>query len=395
MEHKKMKILVISEYSGTNNKGGASKSIVNIVNSLKDVENIQIKVLTQKFQNKLLRSVALDPYLSIPSIVKSILKFKPDVVITQSGIAFPTILVCILKKIPVIHIIRSTVDFCPKYVDITGYGKACLGIKDRKTCFKCINEWKTLRILIGNRSKGTEYSIRTSLVSILYKLRYFICSFHLYLIERANINVVASKLMVEYFSNKIDRNKFKITNMTPIQKQKIIIQPKITGLLFVRTDYETSHKGFDFIKRISKLIPKQYIIVVGGSDSIEEEGYPNIINLSYISSKQEFFELLSKCLITLVPTFCTEAFGRVIPESLANRIPVISSPQCGANQFFEHKKFLKVVPLKLDLWIKAIEDIIQNPYVITNYDISQIYEQFSLEKSKKDFIKVIREVLIN
>ena len=100
-------------------------------------------------------------------------------------------------------------------------------------------------------------------------------------------------------------------------------------------------------------------------------------------------------MITLVPTFCTEAFGRVIPESLVNRTPVISSPQCGANQFFKGiNDAVRVVPLKLDLWMKAIEDIIVNPPIINNKFINHIYRQFSLEKSKEDFIEVIKEVLI-
>ena len=385
-----MKILIIAG----NIKGGASKSITNIVNNLKNIKTIQIKTMTQKFRNKLLKSIGLDSYILVPKIIKNILKFNPDIIITQDDIAFPTILISNLKNIPIIHIVRSTVDFCPKYVNIVGYGKACKGISNRKECFNCINKWRTLRILIGNRPKGSEHSIRTSLVSILYKIRYFICSFNIYLTKKANINIVASKLMIKYFSNKINQNKFKIINITPIQKEIIGIEPKKKHLLFIRTEYETSHKGFDFIKRLSKLIPKQYwIIVVGGDSFGEEKDYPNIINLNYISSKEVFNEVLSESMITLVPTFCTEAFGRIIPESLVNKTPVISSPQCGANQYFNDNYSLRVIPLKLDLWIKEIEDIILSPPFINNKKISQIFRQFSLEKNKNDFIKTIKEIL--
>lgn len=386
-----MNILIIIDHY---NKGGAFTSNRYIIDSLTKIKNTKIKVLTQNIQNRLLAAMTLDSYLSIPSIIKNILKFKPDIIITQGRMAFPTILISKVMKIPIIHIIRSTVDFCPKYVDIINYGKACSGINSRIQCFKCIDKWRTLRILIGNRIQGTEYSIRTSLVSVLYKIRYFICLLNLHLIKKVNINLVASNLMIKYFSYKISQNKFIIVNITPIQKQKIRIQPKISELLFIRTEFETSHKGFDFIKKLSKLIPKKYyIIVVGGNGTIEEEGYPNIINLNYISSKQEFFELLSECLITLVPTFCTEAFGRIIPESLVNRTPVISSPQCGANQFFNDNNTLRNIPLKLGLWIKEIEDILSNPPYINNRSINQIYRQFSLEKSKQDFIKIIKEVV--
>ena len=388
-----MNILIVVSY---NNKGGASKSIMNITNSLKEIKNIQIKILSQKIQNKLLSSISLDSYLSIPNIIINILKFKPDIIITQDGIAFPAILVSKIMKIPVIHIIRSTSDFCPKYVDVIGYGKACSGINNKKQCFKCINNWRTLRILIGNRLKGSEHSIKTSLINVLYKIRYFICSFNLHLTKKANINLVASDLIKKYFSCKIDQNKFIIVNITPIQKIIVDIEPKQKHLLFIRTEFDASHKGLDFIKKISKLIPKQYwIIVVGGNnDEFYEVGYSHILYLDHISSKEVFNEVLSESMITLVPTFCTEAFGRVIPESLVNRTPVISSPQCGANQFFKDNDALKVVPLKLDLWIKAIEDIIINPPFINNKSINQIYKKFSLEKSKEDFIKTIKEVLV-
>ena len=390
-----MKILTITGYF---EEGGASKSIANIINSLKDMKTIQIKTITQKIQNKLLASITLDSYLSIPIIIKDILRFKPDIIITQDGIAFPTILISKIMKIPVIHIIRSTVDFCPKYVDIIDYGKACSGINNRKQCFKCIDKWRTLRIMIGNRPKGSEHSIKTSLINVLYKIRYFVCLFNLYLTKKTNINLVASNLMIDYFSHKINQNKFKIINITPIQKVIVDIEPKQKHLLFIRTDYETSHKGLDFIKRLSKYTPNQcWIIVVGGNnDDIYEVGYLNIIYLDHISSKRIFNEVLSESMITLVPTFCTEAFGRIIPESLVNRTPVISSPQCGANQFFEGiNDAVRVVPLKLNLWIKEIEDIIHNPPFINNKFVNYIYRQFSLKKSKEDFIKVINKVLVN
>ena len=393
-KHRKMKILIIAGYSGNKNIGGSFKSLLNIVNSLKAENNINVKVLKQKFENKVLKSIGLESYVLIPKFIKTIIKFNPDVVITQDTMAFPAIVASKLTKKPVIHIIRSTSDFCPKYVDIIGYGKVCEGINNRKQCFKCIDKWRTLRILIGNRLKGSEYSIRTSLVNVLYKIRYFVCLSNLHLTKKANINLVASNLMIKYFFNKIDKNKFKVVNITPIRKQVIEIEYKRKQLIFIRTDYDASHKGLDFIKKISKSIPKRHYILVIGGNRGREKDYPKIVNIGHISSKL-LNELLSDSIVTLIPSFCTEAFGRVIPESLVNKTPVISSPQCGANQFFEgFNDAIKVVPLKLDLWVKAIEDIITNPPIINNKFVNYIYRQFLLEKSKEDFIKVIKEVLV-
>ena len=390
----KTKILIIAGYSGNNTTGGSSKSLTNIVNSLRGANNVQIKTLKQKFSNKLLRSFGFESYVLIPKIVKNILRFKPNVIITQDSMAFPTILVSKITKIPVIHIIRSTVDFCPKYVDITEYGQSCYGIYSRKQCFDCVNKWRTLRILIGNRPKGSEHSIRTSLVSVLYKLRYFVCSFNLYLIKKANINLVASDLMKEYFFM-INQDKFKVVNITPICRQTIEIEPKGTHFVFIRTDYETSHKGFDFIKKLSKLIPKRYWILVIGGNNVgfkKEEDYPHIINIGRLSSEL-LGEVLSDSAITLVPSFSTEAFGRVIVESIMNKTLVISSPNCGANYYFKDRDFIKIVPLKTSLGIKAIKETLQNPYQITDEDVNLIYEPFSMQKGKEDFIALIQDII--
>jgi len=399
-----MRILLIAGYIEANIKdgkstrsikGGASKSITNIVNSLKNIKSIQLKTLTQKFRNKLLKSLDLDSYLLIPRIIRNVLRFKPNIIITQDRIAFPTIIISKIMKIPVIYIVRSPTEFCPKYVDVVEYGKACPRINNRKQCFKCINRWRTLRILIGNRSKGTEHSIKTSLLNVFYKIRYFICLFNLYVMDKANVILVASTLMKKHFSYKINQDKIKIINITPIRRYINKVIKKKKQLMFIRTHYDASHKGLDFILKLSKYIPEDYhILIVGGCKDDWKGKRPKIINLEYVSSKKILNKMFAESVITLVPSFFTEAFGRIIPESLENKTPVISSPQCGANESFNNNAFLKIVPLKLNLWVKTIKEIIQNPPIITNNDINQIYEQFSLEKSKKDFIKIIKEVLL-
>ena len=95
----------------------------------------------------------------------------------------------------------------------------------------------------------------------------------------------------------------------------------------------------------------------------------------------------------MVPTFCTEAFGRVIIESISNNTPVISSPNCGANSFFNNKDYLAIVPLKISLWINKINEFIEKPHEITISDTNSLYKQFSLSKSKRDFSDLIKSIL--
>lgn len=399
-----MKILIISGFLESSVKKGVSKgsiqgvsrSIMNIIECLKDIKNLEIKVISQKYRNKGLISLSIDSYMLIPRIIITISKFKPDLIITQAHAAFPSIIISKIMKIPIIQLVRATSDFCPKFVNVIGYGKACSGIESRKKCFECINKWRTLRILIGNRNKGTEHSIRTSLVNILYKLRYFICSFSIYLMNKTNIVLVSSNIIKLFFSYKINQDKIKIINITPIKKYINKPTEKKKQLIFIRTYYEASHKGLDFVLRLSKVIPDDYKIkIVGGcKENWKGEELDNIKNYEFISSKLKLNKMYAESIATLVPTFCTEAFGRIIPESLSNKTPVISSPQCGANQFFKDKEFLKIVPLKIKLWKETINNIIQNPPSITNNDIINFYKQVSLEKSKKDFIKIIKKICV-
>jgi len=401
-----MKILIITIEYNSKTKGGAYRSIKNLVDGLKNTA--KVKVITQKVQNKYLGFFGVDSYLSIFSILKNILKFRPDIIITQLNIAFPTIIISKIMKIPVIHIIRDTSHFCPKYVDIIDYGKACSGLNNRKECFKCINHWRSLRVLIGNKRKGWENSLLSSFSNILYKLRYFICRFNLYLLNKSSINLVASNLMFKYLSNWIQFEKIRICNITPIiVERKEIFSKKDNRLLFIQPYDNSSYKGLDFILKLSRFIPEEYIIlVVGGKIPLtplikkakpeDLKGYSKIYfqtgHINYIFSKSHLDYLYQESKITLVPTFCTEAFGRTILESLVNKTPVISSPQCGINDFFKNKDFLKVIPLKINLWLKTIENILKNKPIITDNDISDIHNQFSFQKNKNDFIEIINDI---
>jgi len=390
----KINILIVTT---PETKGGAFKSLINIVESLKSVKDFNIEILTQKIKNKYLKVFGIDSYLSSLKIIRKILKFKPNVIITQLGIAFPTVIISKIKKIPVINIIRGTSEFCPKYVDIVDYGKSCSGLSSRRECFKCIEYWRSLRVLIGNKRKGWEYSLASSISNILYKIRYFICRFNLYLLNKFSVNLIASNLMLKCISNWVYFEKVRICNITSIDKSYDEgIDKKQNNLIYVMPTNDASYKGLDFVIKIYKFIPcNYYILIIGGEVPLYKFGndHSRIVVMSYIHSKGFLNMLYQKSKLALVPSFCNESFGRGIIESLKNKTSVISSPQCGANQFFEQNDFLKVIALKLNLWVKAIKDMINDLPVINDDDVSQIYERFSLEKSRSDFIEVISDIL--
>lgn len=394
-----IKILLVTIPYEKTSTGGAAKSFLNIFNGLKENKEFQLKILalnTNKLINKFLNPLGLGYFVFIPKILRKINKFKPDVIITQSRITFPAIASANIKKIPIISIVRDTSDVCPKRVDIIGYGKACPGLKNKTTCNNCINYWRSLRILIGNKAQGWQYSLSSYISTVIYKFRYFVCQINLFLINKATVNLVASELMKKILSNNVDSKKIKVENITPIKNYSPLeSSEKKNQLLFVIPKFNASYKGLDFVLKLSQFVPKDYKIVVVGSKiptAKLEKVNNKIINYDQIS-REDLNKLYQSSQLTLVPTFCTEAFGRIIIESFVNKTPVISSPNCGANSFFIEKDFLKVVPLKLSLWIEAINDMIKRSQKITDNDIKEIFSQFSIEKSKDEFSNLIKQLL--
>lgn len=424
-----LKILVTSDYFGKNIPGGAEKSLRIIIEGLLEIKNISIKILAREvkiikkknlsitplepiishLQNKVKKIImpfGADYFLYTLQIFRTIKKFKPHIIITQRNVAFPTIFCAIKKQIPVIHILRDPTNICPKHVDIIKYGTACPALINKKTCYKCINYWRTLRVLIGDKPKGWEKSFKSVIYTIFYKFRYYLIRLNFMLMNRTSINVVASPLMQNFLSYFVNPEKIKIINITPIEKKKeyILNFKKIKGnlmkqieliknlLLFITPTYKGYHKGENFIKKLIKKLPESYKIIIVGKKIDQNEINERILNLDQVELDYLYF-LYHKSKITLVPSFYSEAFGRIIIESFINKTPVISSPNCGANYFFKEKKFLKVVPLKLHLWKKAIKTIIEKPPKIDVKDINLIYKHFSADKSKKDFLNLIRSLI--
>lgn len=395
-----IRVLIVSVKYGKKSTGGAAKSFVNILQGLVKIQNINIKMYA-KTSSKLIKKI-LDPsgfsyFLYLPLIIRAIKKFRPNVIITQSRIAFSATLAARISKVPIITLIRDVSDICPKYLDIIAYGKACNGLENRSICYQCINYWRSLRVLIGNKPRGWQYSFRALSSTIRYKIRYYASFLNLKILKLATIIIVASQLMKDILSNHIDSEKIKILNITPI-RENAFTKPstKKKQFLFIIPSGGAAHKGLDFILRFSKYIPEPFKVVIVGAILDSEMIAPlkdKIINIDYIE-KSQLDRLYSESLITLVPSFWTEAFGRIIIESIVNKTPVITSPNCGANFFFSNKEYLKIVPLKLELWKKTVTNFIENTPIITDDDVREIYNLYSIEKSQEDLSKIINKVII-
>ena len=394
-----IKILTITFHYETRTAGGASKSFLKIIDGLKQSKEFKIEALTFSIRKKLVKlykPIPIGYFAYIPKIVKKINNFRPSIIITQTALALPSIISGKIKNIPVINIIRDTSLICPKYLDIVDYGNSCPGLKSKRICYSCINHWRTLRVLLGNRPKGWQNSFKSVSSTLVYKILYFICRMQLYVFNKASINLVASNLMKSILSNNLRSEKIKVLNITPIEKTEIHSSiNKKNQLLFLIPTYDASHKGLNFILSLSKHIPNNYKIVIVGkilAPNKIREFQSKIINYGFTTGKQ-LDDLFQSSKITLVPTFCTEAFGRIITESIINKTPVISSPNCGANSFIENKDYLATVPLKISLWVHKVNEFIENPPLISNDDINFLFDLFSIYKSKLEFSDLIKSLI--
>ena len=394
-----IKILTITFHYEARTAGGASKSFLKIIEGLNQSKEFKIEALTftiRKNLVKLYKPFGVGYFAYIPKIVKKINNFKPRIIITQTALALPSIISGKIKNIPVINIIRDPSLICPKYLDIIDYGNSCPGLKSKKICYSCIDNWRTLRVLLGNRPKGWQNSLKSVSSTLVYKILYFICRMQLYVYNKASMNLVASNLMKSILSNNLSSEKTKVLNITPIEKKEIPSSiSKKNQLLFLIPSYDASHKGLNFVLSLSKYIPNNYKIVIAGkilAPNKIKEFRSKIINYGFSTGKKLDY-LFQSSKITLVPTFCNEAFGRIIIESIINKTPVISSPNCGANSFIENKDYLATVPLKISLWIHKINEIIENPPLIATNDINFLYDQFSINKSKLEFTDLIKSLI--
>ena len=418
-----MKILFIDQNFDATNIGGAFKSNYAIINELIKNNDFKVSVLATKAKrierknfsvkeikqilkspskriNSIIKFFRINQYLSIFPILKDIKKLKPNVIIVQRDNTFSVLLAGLLKKIPVINIIRDAMGFCPKDIDTKGF-KNCAIALTRKECWECINRWRTLRIFLEDKPKGSDKTLISSFYTIYYKIQYFLTKLYLYLMKYAYVNVVASPLMKELVKKRIKNNRILIRNITPIDKSNInIASDKLDKeiidriknsnkiILFVIPRNEGGSKGFPFVKMLLKKFPKDYLIIVVGTIIDELLQHQNVININKIPINNLYY-LYQKANLTIMPSIYTEAFGRVVLESIINKTPIIVSPQTGANYLFRNKKYVKILPLKVSLWVKEIKNFLEEPIIIPDDDIRQIEKRFSPIECTNELINLM------
>jgi len=422
-----LKILFVDQNFDSLNIGGAFKSNYAIIKEFTKNPNLEIRVLARKtniLKKKQLSSKQITPILKTPSkrinsmikffqinqyfsffpIFKEIKKFKPNVIIVQRDLTFSTLLVGFLKKIPIVNIIRDPMNLCPKFIDITDGFSNCSEFLIRKNCWNCINRWRTLRVILLDKPRGFDHSLHSHVLTVYYKFLYFLTKFHSYLMKYAFVNIVASPLMKELIEKKANKSRVVIKKVTPIDNSEILISNKLIDkkiidtiensdkiILFVIPRNEGGSKGYPFVRLLLKKLPKDNILIIVGTILEGLNKYNNVVNIDQVSTSNLYY-LYQKAKVTIVPSIYTEAFGRVILESIMNKTPVISSPQCGANYIFQNKNYVKVLTLEPNLWLTEIKKLIDNPIIIPDKDIKRLVNEFSPQECAKELLDLIEKI---
>ena len=421
-----MKILFIDQNFDATNIGGAFKSNYAIIKEFIKNPMLEVSVLATKARNlrnnnfsvkqitpilnspskkinSLIKMFKINQYFNLLPIFKEVKRFKPNVIIVQRDNTFSALLTGFLLKVPVINIIRDAMEFCPKNIDTKGFRNCSIKLS-KKECWECIHRWRTLRMFFEDKPKGSHKTLRSSFYTIYYKVQYFFTKIKLSLMKYAYVNVVASPLMKELVEKRVKSNRILIKKITPIDKVSISITSinlskavieKIEHsrkiILFIIPRNEGGSKGYPFVKKLLKRFPKDYLILIIGTIIKELKNYQNVININKIPTNNLYY-LYQKADLTLVPSIYTEAFGRVVLESIINKTPVIISPQTGANFLFKNKNFVKILPLKPEIWLKGIEKILKNPVNILEEDVKDIENMFSPQNCAKDIMNLMKKI---
>ena len=421
-----MKILFIDQNFDATNIGGAFKSNYAIINEFIKNPMLEISVLATKVRNlrnnnfsvkqitpilnspskkinSLIKMFKINQYFNFLPILKEVKKFKPNVIIVQRDNTFSALLTGFLLKVAVINIIRDAMEFCPKSIDTKGFRNCSIKLS-KNECWECIHKWRTLRIFFEDKPKGSHKTLRSSFYTVYYKIKYFFTKVHLFLMKYAYANVVASPLMKELVEKRVKSNRILVKKITPIDKASILVTSSNLNkdvieriehsrniILFIIPRNEGGSKGYPFVKKLLKRFPKDYLILIVGTVINELKNYQNVININKIPTDNLYY-LYQKADLTLVPSIYTEAFGRVVLESIINKTPVILSPQTGANFLFKNKGFVKILPLKSELWLKGIENMLKNPVNILEEDVKDIENMFSPQNCAKDIMNLIKKI---
>lgn len=401
-----MNILVISEQYPPYVRGGAEISTSLLVNFISKHHNCY--VITQKHQkesweygrvkvypilndtnpdlknlkqffNYLFTDSLIYPVLNVIKLVKFIRKKDIDLIylIATSYLTIPLIICAIITKKPIVVDLRTGALICP-----TDFSRPnCLNIDIKKhNCFL------SLRTTTGVWPNKLE---KFRIIFAIYKSLLFWIYFKLFKLvthyQRLKFVALSKSVRKQYVLAGIPSKKISVIyNM--IDEKNIIRGKYYTKNQIIYSGRLEREKGiYDAIKAFEILNNKSLKFLIAGKGSelenikkyIKDNNLFNIKLLGYLN-QEELMSYYKHSKIIIAPSIWPEGFGRFVLDSIAFRIPLISTKAGGIKEGIKNRKTGLLVkpnnPVELAEAIKVL---------LTNKSLYQeIKNNLKLEGSK-------------
>ncbi len=390
-----MKITIVNTLYYPNKIGGAEKSIQSLAEQFSLLENevlvitlekknithelngVSIKALEIKnnywpFDNKKRKTFEkilwhvndcnnskYDKFIN-----KILIDFKPHILLTNNLTGFSTKIWGVAKNlnIKIVHVLRDYYLQCPKTTKFKNE------LNCESICFDC-------KLLSLNKKKNTQQ------INYLIGISKYIIKDH---------------TKQGYFENVPKKH---IYNGFDLNKRYEYTYKKSQEVVFGFIGQIKKSKGIELLlKALLNLKHDNWKLIIAGNikknylESLERiNKSKNIVFLGYTES-DSFFKKID---VLIVPSLWNEPFGRVLIESLINRKPVIASNVGGISEILSNNKSFLVEPSLIN-FSSIIEKIICNPEILNRFVFDKAFiENFSIEKTTKEYLNVFKEVLKN
>ncbi len=209
-------------------------------------------------------------------------------------------------------------------------------------------------------------------------------------IKKTNVVVVNSKFMAKIAEESykimpeviypfVDFSEFKADERNP------------KYITFIRPAFE---KGIEIFLRIAQKLTDKKFLCVGEASKAYEGKLRRLNNINYTGWVGDMKSIYAETKILIVPSLCQEAFGRVVVESMINKIPCIVSNRGGLPEVVGDAALIVENPYDVQDWCNKISYLCENLDVYT--DLSERCfkraKLFDPEKQYQKFRQLIKQL---
>jgi glycosyltransferase involved in cell wall biosynthesis len=284
------------------------------------------------------------------------LDIKPELIITQSNAAPPTIFWVKARKIPTIFYVHSFEHFCLdsfKSGDVFACSQRCYGCGTLRT--KAL--WPIYKIVQMRNKKA---------------------------ILQADILISPTNFMKDVIESYSGRVASLVPN--PINLEATRVSPRGDAILFVNP---RGHKGVGFVAKLVKMLPNRKFVLAG----FIERGYERLTwenNVEYMGYVTDMRKAYAKAKVLLAPSSIADPAPTVVYEAMYNGIPCITS-DVGAISEAGGDAAIKMSTDDIEGWVHSINRLYDEPdyFELKHRDSLERGRTFSLEKSLEMFNRVV------